>query len=127
MDERRDGIYEDGPPRPSPLGIACTIGAVWGLLGYSILWEGIPFLVQRPFVQSVTGTLVLLPIRTVLWAIHASEGLAGRSFDFSRNHWWIAVLAGLVGAATGAAVWWGARSVLRRLRPGSGARFDTRR
>ena len=81
-------------------GVAFGLGALWGVLGYSILWEGAPVVVQRPFVQSVTGTLLLLPVRAVLWAIHLSEQVAGRSFDLSRNHWWI----GLAAAATGSAI-----------------------
>ena len=41
---------------------------------------------------------MLLPVRLVLWGIHAAERLAARTFDFSTNHGWIAVVAGLLGA-----------------------------
>ena len=116
MDDRRTGLRDDAPAGISPLGVAFGAGLVWGLLGYSILWEGTPFVVQRPFVQSVLGTIVLLPIRTVLWAIHLAERVAGRPFDFSQNHWWIGVLAGAVGAAIGVGVWWGVRAVGTRVR-----------
>ncbi len=37
--------------------------------------------------------MVLLPVRTVLWGIHRAELLAGRTFDLSRTHWWIAPAA----------------------------------
>ena len=116
MDDPRSGLRDDAPASVSPLGLAFGVGLVWGLLGYSILWEGTPFVVQRPFVQSILGTIALLPICTVLWAIHLAEQLAGRPFDLSQNHWWIGVLAGAVGAAFGVGVWWGVRAVRRRAR-----------
>ena len=63
-----------------------------------MLWGFTPLVVQRAFVVSPIGTLLLLPARSVLWLIHRAESLAGRSFEFSDNHWWIGLAAGLVGA-----------------------------
>lgn len=96
---RGRGLRDEAPPRLSLVGVAAGLGALWGLLGYSILWDGVPITVDRPFVQSVGGTLVLLPVRAVLWGIHLAEDVAGRPFDLSRTHWWIALAAGAVGAA----------------------------
>ena len=107
----------DEPPRPSLWALAASAGLLWGLLCYAVLWEGVPIVVQRPFVDSVGGTLALLPIRVVLWAIHVLETLAGRSFDLSRNHWWIGVLAALVGLATTSAVLVIVRGLARRFHP----------
>jgi hypothetical protein len=106
-------LREPGPSAPA---VASALGTVWGLLGYSVLWEGVPFAVQRPFVQSVPGTLVLLPVRTALWAIHRAELLADRTFDLSGNHWWIAPASGLLGAAIAVAIALGARATVRTLR-----------
>jgi hypothetical protein len=119
------GLREDAPPRRSVLGLASGVGAIWGLLGYSILWEGTPLVVDRPFVQSVAGTLVLLPVRWVLWGIHRAEQAAGRSFDLSRNHWWIALVAAGVGAGIAVAATAAVRGSVRRLRRTSGPGFDT--
>jgi hypothetical protein len=106
----------DDRPRSAPAGIAAALGGMWGLFGYSVLWDGVPFSVDRPFVQSVTGTLVLLPIRTTLWGIHLAETEAGRTFDFSRNHWWIGLLAGATGAAFALGALWVVRRLIRRVR-----------
>ncbi|MGZ5354159.1 MAG: hypothetical protein ACXWDS_04580 [Actinomycetota bacterium] len=108
------GLREERPPGISATGLALGAGAIWGVLGYSVLWEGTPFAVQRPFVRSIVGTLVLLPVRAVLWAIHRAEILADRTFDLSANHWWIGVAAGVVGAAIGAGVGLIARAAVRR-------------
>src|SRR3712207_5477008 len=96
MDPRRSseprGIVVDGDeraPTPSVAAIGGAAGAVWGLLCYSILWHGEPVGVQRPFVESLGGTLALLPARAVLWAIHVAEELAGRPFALADDHWWI--------------------------------------
>ena len=110
------GLVVDGRPRVSPLAVGTTIGLVWGLLGYAILWEGEPFAVDRPFVESPGGTIALLPIRVVLWAIHVAEDLACRTFELSANHWWIGVAAGAVGAALGFAVTIAVLLAARRLR-----------
>ena len=110
------GIPEDDRPRVSPVAVAAGGGALWGVGGYTVLWEGEPFVVHRPFVESVAGTLVLLPVRAVLWAIHVAEDVAGRTFDLSTNHTWIAVAAAAIGAGVAAAVVASTRSALRRLR-----------
>jgi hypothetical protein len=94
----------DEPPGATGIGVAAGIGGLWGLIGYSILWEGSPVEVDRAFVVSGVGTALLLPVRIAIWGIHLAESAAGRSFDFSSNHWWIALLAGAIGTviATGA-------------------------
>jgi hypothetical protein len=113
---RARGLRDEVPPRLTAAGLATGLGAVWGLLGYAILWEGVPVGVDRPFVQSLGGTLALLPVRAVLWGIRRAEVFAGRTFDLSGNHWWIAPTAGAVGAGilVGATVL--ARAIVRRLR-----------
>ncbi len=122
MNERRGGLPEEATPRVTAGGLAFGAGAIWGLLGYAILWEGAPVTVDRPFVQSVPGTIALLPVRVVLWAIRGAEALAGRSFDLSRNHWWIALVAGAIGAAIAVTLTWAVRAALRVVRRSSAAR-----
>ena len=116
------GLREERPPRITATGLAIGVGAAWGLLGYSILWEGTPVTVDRPFVQSLVGTLVLLPARAVLWGIRAAEELAHRTFDLSQNHGWIAPAAGAIGAAIVVAGTWTVRSLVRRVRAGPAPR-----
>jgi membrane associated rhomboid family serine protease len=117
-DEPRGLVLDErvGPPGISVVAVAAALGSVWGLLGYSILWEGEPVQVQRPFVESVAGTVALLPVRVVLWAIHLAEDLAGRTFELAENHWWIGVAAAIVGAAILAVSAFVVRTVIRRLR-----------
>ena len=110
------GLREDAPPGPSVIGVAFGLGVAWGVLGYAILWEGVPWSVDRPFVQSVVGTVVLLPVRAVLWAIRRAEVIAGRTFDLSQNHWWIALAAAAIGAAIVVAATWLVRTLARRSR-----------
>ena len=81
------------------IGVAAAVGAAWGLLGYALLWGHTPFVVHRPFVVSLAGTILLLPVRVVLWGIRAAERSAGHAFDFSQRNAWIGALAGAVGAA----------------------------
>lgn len=101
--------------RAPPLLIALALGALWGALGYAILWEGVPFEVHRPFVQSARGTILLLPARSVLWAIHAAEGVAGRPFELSSTHGWIGATAAALGAAAVGASWVVGRRIVRRV------------
>lgn len=116
MDDRTQGSgLRDGYPGLTALGAITGLGAAWGLLGYAVLWEGTPFQVQRPFVTSLFGTIVLLPARAVIWTIHLAEVIAGRSFDLSQNHWWIALAASALGAAALAGVYGLARSIRRRM------------
>jgi len=117
-DEPRGLVLDEGAgaPRVSIVTVAAALGSVWGLLCYSILWEGEPVEVQRPFVESAVGTIALLPVRIVLWAIHLAEEIAGRTFELSANHRWIAVVAAFVGAALAGAVALGGRALARRLR-----------
>jgi hypothetical protein len=109
-------VLEDDHPRLSVLGVAASVGALWGLAGYAVLWEGEPVTVQRPFVESVLGTIALLPVRAVLWGIHLAETVAHRTFELSANHWWIGVTAGLAGAAIGIAVAVVVRVIVRMVR-----------
>ena len=118
MEEPRGLVLDEGegPPRISPITVAAALGSVWGLVGYSILWEGAPVEVQRPFVESLVGTVALLPVRIVLWGIHVAEAIAGRPFELSANHRWIGVAAALVGALVAGVAAFAARSTVRRLR-----------
>jgi hypothetical protein len=102
------------PPRQGMLASIGGLGALWGLVSYSILWEATPVQVGRGFVQSALGTLVLLPSRVVIWAISVAEAAAGRSFDLSANFQWIAPTASLVGAAITFGVALGIRGGIRR-------------
>jgi hypothetical protein len=102
------------PPRHGVLASIGGLGALWGLVSYSILWEATPVQVGRGFVQSALGTLVLLPSRVVIWAISVAEAAAGRSFDLSANFQWIAPTASLVGAAITFGVALGIRGGIRR-------------
>ena len=86
------------------LRVSAIAGAVWGFGGYALLWGHTPIIVHRSFVESLGGTLLLFPVRVVLWAIHGLERAAGAPFDFSSNNWWIGVAAGATGAALAVAV-----------------------
>lgn len=107
---------QDEYPRATGVGIATGIGGLWGVMCYSVLWEGTPFEVDRAFVESVLGTLALLPARLVLWAIRWIELLTDRTFDFADNHLWIGLVASAVGAAIAVAVFLLSRAGLRWLR-----------
>ena len=80
--------------------------ASWLLLAFTVLWGYTSIQVTRPFVQSVPGSLVLLPVRTVLVAIHMVEDhLVERPFDLSANHDWIGFVSAAVGALITTAVY----------------------
>ena len=106
----------DEYPRVSGIGIATGVGGLWGAMCYSVLWEGTPFEVDRAFVQSLPGTLVLLPARLVLWSIRWIERLTDYTFDFSRNHLWIGLVTSIVGAALAVTAFLLVRLGLRRAR-----------
>jgi hypothetical protein len=109
--------------RVHPLALAAGAGAVWGAVSFAVLWGYTSIQVTRPFVQSVPGLLTLLPVRTVIFAIHLLEERAGRSFDLSSNHEWIGFVSAAVGAfivgGTFALVGWLRRA---RRRPGGASR-----
>lgn len=113
--DRGEGL-RDEYPQASGLAASAATGALWGFLGYTVLWQGVPFGVNRRFVESVAGTLVLLPVRTVLWGVHLGERMAGRPFDFADDNWWIGVAAALVGGAIAVLAFVAIRSVARGLR-----------
>jgi hypothetical protein len=112
---RTEGL-RDEYPTPSGLATMAGIGAVWGFFGYTVLWQGVPFGVNRQFVESVVGTLVLFPVRTVLWVVHIGEQLAGRSFDFADDNWWIGVASAVIGGAIVVVAFVVVRSAARALR-----------
>lgn len=103
-------------PRLHPLVFAAGVGALWGAIGYAILWGHSPLVVSRAFVVSLPGTLALLPVRTVLAAFRLVEEWAGRSFHFPDSNWWIGVAAGAVGATIVAGVTALVRAAIARLR-----------
>lgn len=111
-------MSEEYPPIPRvhPVMAAMATGALWGALGYAVLWGLSPIVVGRRFVVSLLGTLVFLPVRLVLWGIRAVEAAAGRSFELADSTWWIGVTAALVGAVIAAAAALALRPVVRRLR-----------
>ena len=113
--DRGEGL-RDEYPRVSGLAASAATGALWGFLGYTVLWQGVPFGVNRRFVESVAGTLVLLPVRTVLWGVHLGERMADRPFDFAGDNWWIGVVAAVVGGAIAVLAFVAIRTVRRALR-----------
>jgi hypothetical protein len=117
MDERPPPAGIEQPPRMRPETIGAGAGMLWGAFCYSVLWEGTPFGVDLRFVESVGGTLLLLPARLVLWAVRAAEILTGRTFDLSSSTWILGVATAAVGLSTGVLVVLavrGAASLLRR-------------
>jgi hypothetical protein len=116
MDERTGGMSVGRPPRPNPAIVGAGAGVLWGAFCYSVLWEGTPFTVDRPFVESAQGTLLLLPARLVLWGIHAAELLAGRSFQLADATWIFAVGSCAAGLALGVLAVFAARGVAVLLR-----------
>jgi len=111
-------MSEEYPPLPRvhPIMAAIAAGALWGALGYAVLWGLSPIVVGRRFVVSLVGTVLFLPVRLVLWGIRAVEAAAGRPFELADTSWWIGATAALVGAvmAVGAALV--VRALVRRLR-----------
>ena len=98
----------------SPVLVAASIGAIWGFLGYAVLWGYTPLFPSRAFVLGRLGTILFAPVRAVLWGIHVvEERSASAPFDFSANNGWIGLLAALVGAAMLALVVAAVRVVLR--------------
>lgn len=93
--------------------VAVAVGAGWGFASYLLLWGYTPFVVHRSFVVSVVGTVLLLPVRIVLWAIHELERSAGRPFDLSENNWWIGVVAAVLGGGIVGLLAWLVRLVAR--------------
>jgi hypothetical protein len=111
--EAERGLRDDVPGF-SWVAASAGLGGFWGLVGYTILWEGAPVQVNRAFVESAAGTLALLPVRLVIWSIHLAEELAGRTFDLSRSYLWIGFVASVVGAALAVAGFLLARGLMVR-------------
>lgn len=105
----------DELPHVSGIAVVAGFGVLWGALCYSVLWEGTPFAVDRAFVESALGTLVLLPARLVLWAIRWAELATDRTFDLADNHLWIGFVVSAVGAAIAVVAFIAARTIARRL------------
>ena len=103
-------------PRGSGAWVAAAVGAFWGLVSYSILWEAVPAQVDRAFVESRGGTLALLPSRIAIWAIALAESVAGHSFDLSTSFGWIAPLASAIGGVLMMAGFLAVRTIVRRIR-----------
>lgn len=95
----RDGLGGDASRVRIRASSVAGIGAFWGLGCYGVLWEGVPVVVGRPFVESIVGTLVLLPARALLAAIHLGESLSGRTLLLGDDHAWLAPPVALIGAA----------------------------
>jgi hypothetical protein len=94
---------------------AAGLGGLWGLACYVVLWGYTPVVIHRSFVVGIVGTVLLLPVRLVLWGIRfVEERVAGHTFDFSANHGWIGVASAAVGAAIVLAAIWIGRSLVRR-------------
>jgi hypothetical protein len=75
-------------------------GAAWGAITYQILWGNTSIVVTRSFVDTPLGLLALFPVRVVLFGIRLVEDrVVHHAFDFQSNHWWIGVIAGMVGAS----------------------------
>src|SRR5207247_11096450 len=62
---RQEGL-KDEYRRAAGLAATAGAGAAWGLLGYSVLWQGGPFGVNGRFGGSEVGAVVLRPAGTVL-------------------------------------------------------------
>lgn len=91
-------------PRFPPVTAAIVLGALWGGLAYVVLWGYTPLLLSRRFVVGGLGTILLLPVRLVLWGIRALEGAVGETFLLADASWWIGLAAALVGAILALAV-----------------------
>jgi hypothetical protein len=109
-------------PRVPGVVVAASLGAAWGLAGYALLWGSSPIVIQRSFVVSPVGTVLLLPVRAVLATIRLVEDhLMGRPFELGDAHGWIGVAAAAVGAALAMAGFLAVRAVAR-FRHGEGSR-----
>jgi hypothetical protein len=87
-------------PRVPGVVVAASLGAAWGLAGYALLWGFTSITIQRSFVVSPVGTVLLLPVRAVLATIRLiEERLVGRPFELGDAHGWIGLAAAAVGAA----------------------------
>ena len=103
MGDPRDGEVAEArirsPSTLTGLTIASVAGALWGAISYAVLWGHTPLVITLRFAQSLRGLVLLLPAKAVLFTIGLVERqVAGRSFDLSRNHEWIGLVATAVGA-----------------------------
>jgi hypothetical protein len=104
-------------PVMKPAVAATVAGAMWGVAGYAALWGYTPLTVHRSFVVSPLGTVLLLPVRVVLWAIRfLEERVVGHPFELASGHGWIGVAAAAVGAGVAAISFVVVGAVVRRVR-----------
>ena len=114
-------MVTDRPRRStSAWSITAVAGALWGLGGYALLWGHTPMVIHPSFVETILGTVLLFPVRVVLWAIHTIERAAGGPFDFSDNHWWIGLAAAVVGGVIAVVLVWAVTRSIRAARPSGG-------
>jgi hypothetical protein len=101
----------------SAVTVAAVLGSAWGLLGYALLWGLTPVFVHRTFVVSPLGTVLLLPVRTVLAGIRVvEERLVGRPFQLVESNEWIGLVSAVVGAGLAALAFVGVRGTVRLIR-----------
>lgn len=101
MDERPQPTGIAPPPRMRPETIGAAAGLLWGAFCFSVLWEGTPFAVDLRFVESVGGSLLLLPARLVLWGVRAAETATGRTFELADSTWILGAATAVTGLSIG--------------------------
>jgi hypothetical protein len=101
MDERPSPTGIERPPRMRPETVGAGAGLLWGAFCYSVLWEGTPFAVDLRFVESVGGSLLLLPARLVLWGVRGAEMATGRTFELAASTWILGAATAVVGLLIG--------------------------
>jgi hypothetical protein len=115
--DRGSAAWAPATRRVSAVTVAAVLGSAWGLLGYALLWGLTPIFVHRTFVVSALGTVLLLPVRTVLAGIRVvEERLVGRPFQFAESNEWIGLVSAAVGAGLAALAFVGVRGTVRLIR-----------
>jgi hypothetical protein len=115
--DRGSAAWAPATRRMSAVTTAAVLGSAWGLLGYALLWGLTPVFVHRTFVVSPLGTVVLLPVRTVLAGIRVvEERLVGRPFQLAESNEWIGLVSAVVGAGIAVLAFVGVRGTVRLIR-----------